>query len=97
MEFLANKFNDSSLQQAQLAKSPICCIKKVGIKRMRYKNATGADTKLKFGMSKLFGTKKKYKKFQIDWVKGRPILTPGIEGGVNNRLFGARACANPRS
>ena len=56
-------------------------LRKAGIIRTRHKNATGADTKLKFGTSKLFGTKNKYKKFQIDWVKGRPILTPGIEGG----------------
>ena len=51
-------------------------LRKAGIIRTRHKNATGADTRLKFGMSKLFGTKNKYKKVQIDWVKGRPILPP---------------------
>ena len=33
-------------------------LRKSGIIRTRHKNATGADTKLKFGTSKLFGTKK---------------------------------------
>ena len=42
---------------------------KAGIIRTRHKNAAGADTKLKFGTSKLFGTKNKYKIFHIDWVK----------------------------
>ena len=56
-------------------------LRKAGIIRTRHKNAMGADTKLKCGSSKLFGTKNKYKKFQIDWVTGRPILTPGIEVG----------------
>ena len=66
-------------------------LRKAGIIRTRHKNPTGADTKLKFGTSKLFGTKNKYKKFQIDWVKGRPILTPGIErGGKQPALWSSR-------
>ena len=56
-------------------------LRKACIIRTRHKNATGADTKPKFGTSKLFGTKISTK-FQIDWVTGRPILTPGIEGGL---------------
>ena len=65
-------------------------LRKAGIIRTRHKNATGADTKLKFGMSKLFGTKNKYKKFQIDWVKGKSILTPGMEGGKQPALWSSR-------
>ena len=65
-------------------------LRKSGIIRTRHKNATGAGTKLKFGMSKLFGTKNKYKKFQIDWVKGRPILTPGSKGGKQPAPWSSR-------